>query len=358
MPESGYSVTAKNFSLGETISGFAGEDNSSLPFVPPKNYTYKAMYYYYMFSDAQLIVADDFSADGAGAKFNEFSAAVNATLRDINSALSANTKDSDIYKFNNYVAGVEFEISKITYEVLSEALAVYELTEGYYNPALYYNISAYGFDGSYDFPEKESELPDEELLAVYSEIASHFKDITLRENNGKYYVKKPEYSTVVNDDLLTLKLDLGGIGKGYAVDKIDELYEEYGYEYGLFNFGASSMLIKSHAAEGNYNVEFVSPRSNRRDGYIKIPARNEKLSTSGDNEQYYFIDGVRYCHIIDPTTGKPVQSGIMSATIIGGGAAEDDALTTAIMCMGKDKAIKFIEEKLTDRRVVFTVDDK
>ena len=65
---------------------------------------------------------------------------------------------------------------------------------------------------------------------------------------------------------------------------------------------------------------------------------------------------MRYCHIIDPTTGKPVQSGIMSVTIIGGGAAEDDALTTAIMCMGKDKAIKFIEEKLTDRRVVFTVE--
>jgi thiamine biosynthesis lipoprotein len=78
------------------------------------------------------------------------------------------------------------------------------------------------------------------------------------------------------------------------------------------------------------------------------------ISTSGDYEQYYIIDDVRYCHIIDPTTGKPVQTGIMTATIIGGSAAEDDALTTAIMTMGKDKAIEFINTKLSDRYVAFT----
>ncbi|MDE6667868.1 MAG: FAD:protein FMN transferase, partial [Clostridia bacterium] len=123
-----------------------------------------------------------------------------------------------------------------------------------------------------------------------------------------------------------------------------------------FNFGSSSMLVKRHFKSGNFNLEFVSPRSITRDGYFKTSVRDEKISTSGDNEQRYFIDGTRYCHIIDPTTGKPVQTGIMSATVIGGTAASADALTTAIMAMGKDKAISFIEENLTDRKVVFTVE--
>ena len=114
------------------------------------------------------------------------------------------------------------------------------------------------------------------------------------------------------------------------------------------------MLVKKYPDGENFNIEFVNPRSNKRDGYVKVKTFDEKLSTSGDNEQRYFIDGVRYCHIIDPTTGKPVQTGIMSVTIIGGSAAEDDALTTAIMAMGKEKAISFIEEHLTDRKVVFT----
>lgn len=355
MPDNGYSVIADNFSVGETIAGFAGEQAPSLPFTPPKNYTSKAMYYYNMFADAQLIVSDDFSADGAEDRFRAFSVAVNTALRDIEAALSATTKNSDIYKFNEYEAGVEFEISKITYDVLSEALAVHELTEGFYNPALYYNIQSYGFNGSYDFPETEEELPDDETLAVYTEIASHFKDITLREDDGKYFVRKPEYSYVLDDKILSLKLDLGGIGKGYAVDRVDGLFEEYGYEYGLFNFGSSSMLIKSNIQAGDYTLSLVNPRSFKRDGYINIPARNVTLSTSGDNEQYFEINGKRYCHIINPVTGKPVQNGIMSATVIGGGAAENDALTTAIMCMGKDKAIEFIREKLTDKRVVFTV---
>lgn len=355
MPEGRYSVLDENFKAGEQIGGFAGEE-APLPFTPPENYTSKAMYYYYMFADAQLIVADDFSADGAEDKFKNFTVAVNSALKDVNSALSSSDKSSDIYKFNAYEKGVEFEISKITYEVLNEALAVHELTDGYYNPALYYNIQAYGFNDTYDFPETQAELPDDKMLAVYTDIASHFKDITLREEGGKYFVKKPDYCVVVDDKVLSLKLDLGGIGKGYAVDKIDGLFEEYGYEYGLFNFGSSSMLIKSNVQAGDYTVSLVNPRSFKRDCYINIPARNITLSTSGDNENYFELDGKRYCHIIDPTTGKPVQNGIMSATVLGGGAAENDALTTAIMCMGKDKAIKFIEEKLTDKRVVFTFD--
>ena len=356
VPEGQYSILDKNYKVGEKIAGFSADGAEGGEFTPPEGYTTKSQYYYQMFADAQLIVSADFSTQEALEKYYEFTQEAGATLNAINMALSATVSKSDINNFNRYDAGVEFEISKITYDVLSLALKIYAYTDGYYNPALYYNIQAYGFGGSYDFPENLSEMPDDGKIAKYTDLATHFGDIELRETEDGYFVTKPDYTVEVDGETLSMKLDLGGIGKGYAVDCIDELFDRYGYEYGLFNFGASSMLIKSNILEGNYTVELVSPRSVRRDGYVRIPARNTKLSTSGDNEQYFTLDGVRYCHIIDPTTGKPVQNGIMSVTVIGGGAAEDDALTTAIMCMGKDQAVEFIRERLSDRMVIFTVE--
>ncbi len=306
--------------------------------------------------NADLVISDDFTKEGAEEKASGFTAAIAAKLLEVEKAISGTVMSSDVYRFNNAAAGERLEIKQITYEVLSEALAVHSFTDGYYNPALYYNIKAYGFGGAYNYPENKEGLPADDLIAKYTDLASHFSDLTLEEEEGKYYLTKPAYTVEADGETLSMKLDLGGIGKGYAVDLIDKMFDDYGYEFGYFNFGTSSMTIKSHVANGDYNIGLSSPRSPSRDPFMTVPLRNEKLSTSGDNEQRYFIDGVRYCHVISPVTGKPVQTGIMSATVMGGGAAEADALTTAIMAMEKEDAISFIAEKLTDKKVVITVE--
>ncbi|MCQ2478960.1 MAG: FAD:protein FMN transferase, partial [Clostridia bacterium] len=69
-------------------------------------------------------------------------------------------------------------------------------------------------------------------------------------------------------------------------------------------------------------------------------------------EKYYFVNGTRYSHIIDPKTGSPIQTGVITATIIGGTAADGDAYTTALTCMGLTDAINFINTKLTNCKVV------
>ena len=334
------------------IDGFSGEEeqfeSEDLSAYTSKGWTR------YGIVDAQLIVSDDFTKEGAETKFSSLIVDINGLLDSIDKAVSTTVVNSDISKFNSAEGGATIEISRIGYDILSQVMEAYTFTEGYYNPALYYNVLEYGFGTSHVYPKDAAALPKDELIAKYTDLASHFGDIRLSVEEDKYFVTKPVYTVEVEGETISMKLDLGGISKGYAVDRIEELFESYGYNYGMFNYGSSSMLLRGNIREGNYSLGLVNPRSYKRDSYIEIPARNKKLSTSGDNEQFYIIDGVRYCHIIDPTTGKPVQSGIMSVTVIGGGAAEDDALTTAIMCMGKDKAIRFIEEKLTDRMVVFT----
>ncbi|MBD5632421.1 MAG: FAD:protein FMN transferase [Clostridia bacterium] len=352
IPQGGYEIIDKNYKLTGEISGYTKPEKEFTE-VDTSAYTSKRRLYYSMMSDAELVVSADFSAAGAEDKFTAFAHEVGGTLNAIDSALSTSVANSDITLFNEAAPGAQIEIREITYEVLGLALSVNAKTGGYYNPALYYNIYAYGFGGAHNYPQNKSELPSDEVIEKYTALATHFGEITLSEAAGKYYALKPTATVEVGGETLSLKLDLGGIGKGYAVDKVDELFDEYGYKYGHFNFAASSMLVKSNLLQGEYEIRFGSPRSPSRDPYFSVFARNEKLSTSGDNEQKYIIDGTRYCHIIDPTTGKPVQTGIMSATVIGGSAAEADALTTAIMAMGKERAVQFIETELKDKRVFF-----
>lgn len=357
MPQDYYEIADESYIIDSTIEGCTAEKSES-EFLENAGYTTQGRVLYSMSAEAQLCVSDNFEEDAAKEKFTQFSKAVYAKLNEIDKALSSTVASSDVSKFNAAAEGAELEISKITYDVLSVAKSVYELTDGYYNPALYYNVQAYGFGGAETYPHTAAELPKDEIIQKYTLLASHFGEVALSEvadeSGVNYFVTKPDFTVEVDGKTLAMKLDLGGIGKGYAVDIIDAMFDEYGYEYGYFNFGASSMAVKSHFEQGTYNIGFAGPRSPQRDPYFMTKIRNEKLSTSGDNEQRYFIDGVRYCHIIDPTTGKPIRTGIMSATIIGGSAAEDDALTTAIMAMGKERASNFIKEKLTDRKVVFT----
>ena len=351
IPSGQYTVKDSSFKF-EFIEGLEEKEesfeNKDLSAFTSKGWTR------YGIVEAQLIVSDDFTKEGAETKLDSLKVDIIALLDAIDKAVSTSVANSDITKFNEAEAGATLEISKTGYEILSEAYETYVFSEGFYNPALYYNVLAYGFGSSHVYPENSSKLPKDATIAKYTDLATHFGEITLNEQEGRYFVTKPEYTVEIEGESISMSLDLGGISKGYAVDRIEELFDSYGYDYGMFNYGSSSMLLRGNIREGNYSLGLINPRSRRRDSYVEIPARNKKLSTSGDNEQYYTFDGVRYCHIIDPTTGKPVQKGIMSVTIIGGGAAEDDALTTAIMCMGKDKAIEFIKEKLTDRRVIFT----
>ncbi|MDE7265654.1 MAG: FAD:protein FMN transferase, partial [Clostridia bacterium] len=281
-------------------------------------------------------------------------------LLDMDSALSATLENSYITAFNNAAAGTKVELNAYAYEVFSLALDLYEKTEGYYNPAVYYNVFAYGFGGAMELPKTAEELPSDEVFQKYNILANSFGDIVLSEQNGKYYAQKPQTEVEIEGVKYSLKVDLGGIGKGYAVDKADELLDKYNIAYGYFNFGESSIAFKQYIGDnsGNFNLSQRNPRyvSGAANLVYVVPVKNECISTSGDYVQYYEIEGTRYCHIIDPTTGKPVQTGVMTATVIGGSAAENDAFTTAIMAMGKDRAIEFIKNSLSDRRVIFTYD--
>lgn len=309
-----------------------------------------------MNSDAVLTVYEggNTASKKENNRIKELADGVYDILEDIEMAISATDENSDVSRFNAAEAGGELEISKIAYEVLSIAKDVYDKTDGYYNPAVYYGVQAFGFNSSARFPKTEDELPEKGVTDKYAELASHFSEVELDEREGCYFVTKPDATVEVDGEELSLKIDLGGIGKGYAADRVGEHLDKQGFDSAIFNFGGSSFSAKTYRG-GNFKFSFADPRSDGEvEAYMSgVQLKNECVSTSGDYVNYFEINGVRYSHIFDPFTARPVQTGVMTATVIGGSAAENDGYTTAIMAMGADKAIEFISS-LEGRRAAFT----
>ena len=293
-------------------------------------------------------------------------------LGELENTLSVAVEGSDIYKFNTAAPGATVGISQHTYNVLKTARDMYEETEGAYNAGVYYSVDLWGFAPSlpgdetmpYDREHPNEQLPEQKYIEAFQKLGEHFPEIQLTDNgDGTYSVTKPEATVTVDGDetVYSLRIDLGGIGKGYAVELVDELIDESGFENSYFSFGTSSMAINGSATseDGKWELAFRDPRgTSGSQTYISLRTSDVAVSTSGDYENYYILDDVRYCHIIDPDTGRPIDNGIATASCVGGDAGEDDARTTAICTMTPAEAVAYINRediKAMDLKMSFVV---
>lgn len=130
-----------------------------------------------------------------------------------------------------------------------------------------------------------------------------------------------------------VELNLGGIGKGFALDKCAEFLAEEGLSDVLIHGGRSSILARGeHAGQGGWPVGIVDPLSRTR-RLATLLLRDQAMSTSGSSIQYFRIDGRRFGHIVDPRSGWPAE-GMLSVTVVAPTAAEADALSTAFFVGG------------------------
>lgn len=301
--------------------------------------------FYCMHTMAQLVISDNFDSEKKE-KFSRLATETEQTLQGVENSISTKISTSSISKFNLASAGEKVELDETAYEVLSLAKEVYSITGGYFNPAIYYNVQAYGFNEG----AEEYTIPADGLIEKYNSVSEKFGEIKLSEEGGRYYAVKPEAVFELDGVTYPMKIDLDGIGKGYAADLVGGLIKRYGFTNGHFDFGDSNILCKKFKG-GEYTLNLNDPRA--YGSMASIMVKDVSLSTSGDYRQFFERDGIRYCHIFDPVSGKPIQTGIMTATVIGGTGAMGDALTTAIMAMGKERAVEFINEKLDGLKVVF-----
>lgn len=140
-------------------------------------------------------------------------------------------------------------------------------------------------------------------------------------------------------------LDLGAVGKGIACDVVqDYLKKQKEVSGAVIAVGGSILLYGSKADGNNWNVAVQNPRGQDGEamGVLSLSGTTN-VSTSGDYEKYFMQDGKRYHHILDPSTGYPADSGLISVTIVSDSGLLSDGLSTACFVLGKEKGEKLLE---------------
>lgn len=326
------------------------------------------------FGSLSTIVAyDDFESREAAAHFEATWRMVYDMLTEIEETLSVAVEGSDIHRFNAAAPGELVSVQPLTAKMVAMAQEMHAFTNGTYNPAVMHLVDLWGFSprfGSREYdaepkpydrprnPNRSFDLPDEEYVAAFRQLAD-FSAVELIEGdeNGHYLVKHLE-DVEVRGEVYSLGIDLGGLAKGYAAERAAEILHQSGYEFGMSDVGASSLqlLKRPVATDGapdmyQWGVHVGDPDEPAR-RYLTIYDQNTGVSTSGTYLERYFLDGKEYSHIIDPATGRPTTSQVISATIVGGRASYIDAITTGLVVMPLEEAIAFMDTHLTEYRVV------
>jgi thiamine biosynthesis lipoprotein len=242
-----------------------------------------------------------------------------AEMERINQLMSPYIETSELSKINNLAGKAPVKISEEMFELLYNAVKISELTKGAFD----ITFASVGYLYNY----KESVRPDNKTIDSLLN-AVNYQHIKLDREQGTVFF--------LNDKV---KIDLGGIAKGHAVDNAISLIERMGILNALVTAGGDTRLLGDRRGKP-WIVGIRDPR-NRDKQAVLLPMENSAMSTSGDYERYFEEDGQRYHHILSPKTGKSAYD-VQSVSIIGPSATYNDALSTAVFVMGLREGLGLI----------------
>ena len=197
-------------------------------------------------------------------------------------------------------------------------------------------------------PEADAAAPAETTPAAQTPSAEVTAPAAENAGQAQTAATAPaETEKKVSFGITGMEIDLGGIAKGYTSSRVMDIFREYGIKHGLVSLGGNVQAIGTKKNGKPWRVAIQNPESEME--YLGVLNIEDKcVITSGGYERYFEKDGVHYHHIIDPRTGYPADSGLISATIISDDGALADGLSTSLFIMGKDEAEKYWREHADD----------
>jgi len=260
------------------------------------------------------------TANGVDAK-----AAVDAAQAEVyvlENELSRNLPASEISKINAQSGLLPVTVSQETFDIIADAVSYSEKTNGAFDITIAPVMDIWGFtDSKFRVPSAA------EIQAVLPLV--NWKKIVL--DKTKLTVELP---------VKGMELDLGGIAKGYSSDKVQAVMHGYNITSALISLGGNVAVFGTKADGSLWKIAISDPAA--PDSYIGVlTATDVSVITSGGYERNFIKDGVTYIHIMDPALGTPVQSDLLSVSIVTADGVQGDSLSTALFVMGKDKAIAY-----------------
>jgi thiamine biosynthesis lipoprotein len=262
-------------------------------------------------------------------------AAVFDEMRRIDNEFSTYKPDSEVSRVNADAAKAPMRISRELFDLIRTSIDYSNLTRGTFD----ITYASVGY--MYNYPDHVR--PTEAQIAA-----------ALPESNY-HHIHLDAAAQTVFFDHPGVRIDFGGIGKGYAVDRGIAVLQKLGVTHAMVNAGGDSRIIGDRF--GKPWLIGIRDPDDRTHTILKIPLADTAFSTSGDYERFFDEGGVRYHHILDPRTGKSPHK-VRSVTIIGPYATRTDALTKSVFVMGVDEGLAFINGLSDIDAVAVTPDRK
>jgi len=245
--------------------------------------------------------------------------AVMADMRRIDELMSHYKPESQLSQINARAAQEPVQVDAELFDLIKLSTHYSVITEGAFD------ITYASVGHLYDYPHHVK--PTEEQIKA-----------ALPGVNWRNMLLDPVHHTV-RFEHAGMRIDLGGIGKGYAVDRGIAILQARGFQHALVTAGGDSRIIGDRM--GRPWVIGIRNPDDKDQVVTRIPIVNSAMSTSGDYERYFDEGGIRYHHIIDPRTGHSASK-VRSATILGPTATETDGMSKTAFVLGPEKALEII----------------
>lgn len=244
---------------------------------------------------------------------------IKKTLQDVDNSLSPFNKSSVITAINE---NKDPEIDDMMMEVYNLATQISKDTNGAFDITVAPLVNAWGFGF------KSGKMPnDQQIDSIRS-----FVGYTKTSLDGRHIRKTDP----------RIMLDCSAIAKGYGVDKVAEMLKSKGIENFMVEIGGEIVTLGVNSKSKDWQIGVTKPSEDslsvNEELQTILSVSNTAMATSGNYRNFYYKDGKRYAHTIDPMTGKPVQHNILSATVLAEKCATADAYATSFMVMGLDRA--------------------
>lgn len=251
-----------------------------------------------------------------------------ALFADIDAGMSEWKESSPLAAVNRAAGGEAVAVPADLLAVIRRSLEIGEATGGAFD------ITWAALWGLWTFRAPAPRVPDPAEIARRTALVD-YRRVEIDEAAGT--VRLPRAG---------MKIGLGGIAKGWALDRAAERLRRRGVTSFLLQGGGQVLAgggRRTGGGERPWRVGIRDPRGGPEDVFAEVEIRDASASTSGDYESFFIIDGVRYHHILDPRTGWPAR-GLSSATVISPDATLADALSTALMVLGPERGLALAEE--------------
>jgi FAD:protein FMN transferase len=253
---------------------------------------------------------------------------IDARLEQVNDSMSTYRPESELNRFNRLKrAGVPFPASRDMLAVLRTASRVHELSGGAWDGTVMPLVNLWGFGPAGPTAEPPPDAAVKERMAHVG-----FDRIELRK--AALAKTDPEVT-----------LDLSSIAKGYGVDQVAALLRAEGLRDFIVEIGGEVYASGSRRDGRPWRVGINRPRADAApDEVFEVaPLRDQAFATSGDYRNYFQSGGVRYSHVLDPRTGRPVTNGVVSVSVRAPDCTLADGLATAVMVMGAETGVALLE---------------